>query len=92
MRLKWPPNDVHWWILVAVAVLIVFAWPPGDDRSLAVKTVNWAVDPRHYDELYLKGGWTRTRLELRVVRDPFNPATARQILTAVGVVSARPHH
>jgi hypothetical protein len=117
MRLKWQPNDAEWWILTTVALLIVFAWPPGDDRSLAVKTVNWVVDPRNelpvlpnplglgqgddpdavashdaqvqrYDELYLKGGWTRKRLELRVARDPFNPATERQMLTAVGVVTA----
>ena len=90
----------------------------GDDKSLAVKFVNWAVDPRselpilpdqlalglgddpdavddrdlqvqQYDALYLKGGWTRKRLELKVARDPFNPidraAVARRrlrVLTA----------
>ena len=111
------PNNVRWWTLVAVALLLVFAWPPGQDRSLAAKFVNWAVDPRdnlpvlppqlglglgddpdavaahdmetqRYDALYLKGGWTRRRLELKVARDPFNPSTERQLLTAIGVVVA----
>jgi hypothetical protein len=104
-------------MLLAVALLIVALWPPSADRSLAVKFVNWAVDPRDrlptlpgplafgqgddpaavdihdlqtrmYDELYAKGGWTRTRLELKVARDPFNPSTERQVLVAIGVVTA----
>jgi len=41
----WQPNNVQWWTLVIVALLIVFAWPPADDRSLAFKFVNWVVDP-----------------------------------------------
>jgi hypothetical protein len=41
-----------------------------------------------YDELYEKGGWTRTRLQLKVVTDPFNAATERQLLVALGVVAA----
>ena len=111
------PNNLQWWLLVIVALLIVFVWPPGDDRSLAVTFVNWAVDPRdelpvlpdqlalglgddpdavaahdvqtqQYDALYLKGGWTRRRLELKVARDPLNPATERQLLTAIAVVTA----
>ena len=113
----WRPNNVQWWVLVVVALLIVFAWPPRDDKSLAAKFVNWAVDPRNelpvlpdqlplglgddpdavaahdqqtqqYDALYLKGGWTRRRLLLKVAGDPFNPATERQILTAIAVVTA----
>ena len=39
----------HWWVLIAIALAIVFVWPPDADRSLALKFVNWAVDPR--DEL-----------------------------------------
>ena len=110
------PTDIQWWLIVIVALLVVLAWPPDGDRSLAVKLVNWAVDPRgelpilpdqlalgmgddpdavatrdmqvqQYDALYLKGGWTRRRLELKVARDPFNPATERQVLTALGVVT-----
>ena len=113
----WQPGTRQWWTLLVVALLIVIVWPPTDDRSLAVKLVNWAVDPRDrlpilpgpltfgqgddpeaveahdlqtrmYDELYEKGGWTRTRLELKVWRDPFNPATERQLLIALGVVAA----
>lgn len=113
----WHPNNVQWWLLVSVALLIVLVWPPRDDRSLAVKFVNWAVDPsdelpilpdplalgqgddpdavyvhdlqtQQYDALHLKGGWTRRRLELKVARDPFNPATERQVLTMMAVVTA----
>ena len=113
----WQPNNFQWWILVVVALLIVFAWPPAEDRSLALKFVNWAVDPwnelpvlpdqlalglgddpeavaahdsqvQHYDALYLKGGWIRRRLELKVARDPFNPSTERQLLTGIGVLTA----
>src|SRR5438552_16181922 len=36
-------------LLVAFGVLLVCLWPPGNDRSLVVRIVNWAVDPR--DEL-----------------------------------------
>ncbi len=113
----WRPGTGEWWLLLIVALLIVAIWPPSDDRSLAVKFVNWAVDPRDslptlpgplaigrgddpaaveahdlqtrmYDELYERGGWTRRRLELKVARDPFNPSTERQLLIALGVVTA----
>src|SRR5262245_32884732 len=113
----WRPDNSQWWLLVIVALLIVFVWPPTDDTSLAVKVVNWAVDPwdelptlpdqlplglgddpdavnardqqvQQYDALYLKGGWTRKRLELKVAGDPFNPATERQVLIAIAVLTA----
>jgi hypothetical protein len=45
----WQPSNRQWWALVVVALIIVFVWPPAEDRSLVVKLVNWAVDPR--DEL-----------------------------------------
>ena len=111
------PNNRQWWLLVVVALLIVFVWPPSDDRSLAVKFVNWAVDPwnelpvlpqqlglgsgddpdavaahdvetQQYDAVYLRGGWARWRLEMKVARDPFNPSTERQLLTGAAVVAA----
>jgi hypothetical protein len=104
-------------LLVAFAVLLVGLWPPGNDRSLAIKIVNWAVDPRDelpvlpppfalgagddpdrvaahdaqvqaYDERYLQGGWMRRRLEWKEARDPFNPATERQAILALGIVTA----
>lgn len=115
--MMWQPNNFQWWLLVLVALFIVFAWPPREDKSLGMKFVNWAVDPRgslpvlpdqlplglgdnpdavyahdlqtqQYDALYLKGGWTRMRLQLKVAEDPLNPATERQLLTALGVLAA----
>ena len=112
----WQPNKLQWWLLVIVALFIVSVWPPSEDKSLAVKFVNWAVDPwgelpilpdqlalgrgddpdavnvrdlqvQQYDALYLKGGWTRKRLELKVARDPFNPSTERQLLIGLAVVT-----
>jgi hypothetical protein len=35
----------QWWLLITLALLIVCVWPPVDDKSLAMKFVNWAVDP-----------------------------------------------
>jgi hypothetical protein len=113
----WRPSDGQWWALVAVALFIVLAWPPASGKSLAMKLVNWAVDPadalpvlppplgrassddvaavdehdaivRQYDALYLEGGWTRRRLLLKVANDPFDKSTTRQVLSALGVVSA----
>jgi hypothetical protein len=113
----WQPTTSQWWCLVLVALSIVLVWPPRDDRSLATKFVNWAVDPfdrlpvlppqlglgagddleaveqrdaivRRYDELYLKGGWTRWRLLLKVADDPLRPSTARQLLAGLGVLTA----
>ena len=115
--LVWQPSNAQWWVLVTVAAFVVVAWPSDNDRSLALKLTNWAVDPkdelpilpgpfalgqgddvhsveshdlqtRMYDELYNRGGWTRTRLELKVANDPFNPATERQILTGIVVLTA----
>jgi hypothetical protein len=112
----WRPTNAQWWCLVVVSLTIVLAWPPRDDRSLAAKFVNWAVDPfdtlpilppqlglgtgddveavnqrdaivRHYDELYLQGGWTRRRLLLKVADDPLRPSTTRQLLTGLGVLT-----
>jgi hypothetical protein len=112
----WQPNKLQWWVLVIVALFIACAWPPSDDKSLAMKFVNWAVDPRgelpvmpppftfangddpetvtehdaqslNYGLLYLKGGWIRRRLELKVADDPFNRSTERQLLVALGMLT-----
>ncbi|MFN8065716.1 MAG: hypothetical protein U0P82_13050 [Vicinamibacterales bacterium] len=37
----------RWWLLLAVTLLLVCAWPPLQGRSLLVKGVNWIVDPGH---------------------------------------------
>ena len=62
-----------------------FAAGEGDDVA-AVEAHD--LQTRMYDELYDKGGWTRMRLELKVATDPFNPATERQVLTGIGVLTA----
>jgi hypothetical protein len=41
----WQPGNASWWVLLVAALLIVALWPPSEDRSLAAKLVNWAVDP-----------------------------------------------
>jgi hypothetical protein len=43
---------------------------------------------QQYDALYLKGGWSRKRLELKVANDPFEPTTERQLLTVIAVLVA----
>jgi hypothetical protein len=104
-------------LLVALAVLLVCAGPPANDRSLAVKLLNWAVDPadqlpvlpppfalgagddpdavaahdaqvQAYDARYAEGGWMRRRLEWKVAGDPWNPATERQVILALGILTA----
>lgn len=45
LRGVWQPTNSQWWVLLVVALFMVVAWPPADDRSLALKFVNWAVDP-----------------------------------------------
>jgi hypothetical protein len=43
---------------------------------------------QQYDAAYQKGGWTRRRLLLKAAAEPFDPATERQVLTAVAVLTA----
>jgi hypothetical protein len=45
LRAMWQLTRAQWWALLAIAVLLVAAWPPADDRSLLINFVNWAVDP-----------------------------------------------
>lgn len=39
------PSTAQWWTLVTVVLFIIAAWPPDGDRSVAMKVLNWAVDP-----------------------------------------------
>ncbi len=39
------PDGRFRWILLTTTLLIVSAWPPHEGKSLAIKIVNWAVDP-----------------------------------------------
>ena len=41
----WQPNSAQWRVILLVALLLIFAWPPDHGRSLGMKAVNWLVDP-----------------------------------------------
>jgi hypothetical protein len=41
---------------------------------------------QRYDQMYSRGGLTRTRMDLKVARDPFDPTSERQLLLVFGVV------
>ena len=115
----WQPSNGQWWVLVCVSLLLVLVWPPAaeNEKSLAVKLVNWAADPKNelpvepeplglglgddpvavdqhdtasqeYAYMYAKGGWIRRRMDWKVAYDPINPSTERQVLTAIGIVTA----
>jgi hypothetical protein len=88
--LAWPPDRDRSlfakfvnWAVDPVGELPVL--PPqlgygiGDD-PVAVEAHDAQV--RRYDELYNQGGWTRTRLELKVAGDPLPRGTERQLLLA----------
>ena len=42
----WQPSRRQWPVIWIAALLIVLAWPPDSGRSLGVKLLNWAADPR----------------------------------------------
>ena len=110
-------RNVSGWMIGGVAALIIVAWPPEQDRSLALKVVNLLPDPANtlptlpgplapgldddadavtahdtqmaeYDRLFATSETMRIRLRLKVAADPFNPSTERQVLTALGVLTA----
>ena len=60
---------------------------PGEGDDLEAVNAH-DLQTRMYDELYEKGGWTRLRLQFKVAHDPFNAATERQLLVAIGVIAA----
>ena len=92
----WPPDRgkslalklTNWAVDPADALPILPAQlgPGLSDDPTAVEARDAVV--RNYDELYNQGRWTRVRLDLKVARDPFDPATERQLLLVAGVIAA----
>jgi len=86
----------QWWMLLAVALLLVIVWPSDNDRSLAMKVINWAVDPA--DDLPTLPGplafgqgddlaaVNAHDLQTRMY-DELTPSTERQVLVAIAVVA-----
>jgi hypothetical protein len=92
----WPPDKdrslamtvVNWAVDPADSLPVLLpqlGFGVGDDVQ-AVEAHDAQV--RHYDELFNRDAWTRTRLELKVADDPFNATTERQLLLVAGVVVA----
>jgi hypothetical protein len=38
-------SGLQGWLIGGIAAFVIVAWPPGQDRSLALKVVNWLADP-----------------------------------------------
>jgi hypothetical protein len=112
----WQPDTIQWRFIWIAAVCLILAWP-AQDRSLAVKAINWGVDPfeslpstpgplamgagddpeavqQHdaeeaaYYSMYNTSRLARLRLQLRDLDDPFDPATERQVLVGLAILSA----
>jgi len=112
----WQPDTIQWRFIWIAAVCLILAWP-AQDRSLAVKAINWGVDPfeslpstpsplamgagddpeavqQHdaeesaYYTMYNTSRLARLRLQLRDLGDPFDPATERQVLAGLAILSA----
>jgi hypothetical protein len=93
--MAWPPDRdrsllakfVNWAVDPAGTLPVL---PPqlgygiGDD-PVAVEERDAQV--RRYDELFNQGGWTRTRLELKVAGDPLSRGTERQLLLALAAAA-----
>jgi hypothetical protein len=41
----WQPNSSQWRVIWILAIVMVLFWPGAQDRSLAIKSLNWAADP-----------------------------------------------
>jgi len=90
----WPPGNgrslalkvTNWAVDPAglLPVLPAQLGPGLSDDPMAVEARDALV--RRYDELYDRGPWMRLRLELKTARDPFDPATERQVLLLAGVI------
>jgi hypothetical protein len=94
--LAWPPSGDR-----SLAMKLAnWAVDPGNELPMLPPQLGFGAgdDPdavavhdaqtQYYDSLYARGGWTRRRLELKDATDPLNPATERQVLVAIGVITA----
>ena len=43
----WQPNSSQWRLIWTLSVLIVLFWPGQQNRSLAIKALNWIADPNN---------------------------------------------
>ena len=41
----WQPNASQWRVIWVLALFLVLFWPSHESGSLAIKALNWAVDP-----------------------------------------------
>jgi hypothetical protein len=94
--LAWPPEGDR----SLMAKFVNWAVDPGGELPILPPQLGYGVgdDPvaveerdaqvRRYDDLYNQGGWTRKRLELKVVGDPLPRGTERQLLLAFAVAAA----
>ena len=92
----WPPDKDRSLVVKALNWLV----DPADSLPVLPPQLGFGLsdDPqavelrdemvRRYDELFNRDALTRTRLELKVAEDPFNPTTERQLLLAFGIVAA----
>ncbi len=90
----WPPVEG-----VSLGVKFVnWIVDPGDELPILPPQLEMGMgdDPQmvelrdaivqRYDQMYSRGGLTRTRMDLKVARDPFDPTSERQLLLVFGVV------
>ena len=96
MVATWPPDKDRSLIVKALNWLV----DPADSLPILPPQLGFGLsdDPqaveirdemvRRYDQLFNRDALTRTRLELKVAEDPFNPTTERQLLLAFGIVVA----
>ena len=92
----WPPASgkslgmtVVNWAVDPWGELPILPPPLGRGASDDVEAVEaHDAEVRRFDELNMKGGWTRRRLLLKVANDPFDKSITRQVLSALAILSA----
>ena len=90
----WPPQEDRSLVVKFVNWIV----DPGDGLPILPPQLEMGMgdDPQmvelrdsivqRYDRMYSLGGLTRTRMDLTVARDPFDPPSERQLLLVFGVV------